>query len=189
MESDLYREMSQFVRNQSRRARDLGDDRKARAVGFLMSLYQRRLTSSTRAIRNSLENRANRLEEGLARAQLLVQETSTSLPDLEDLEECDEAEREKLEKMLEAMVLSGNEREIKEEVIELRTLATQAATVEEAGEEAKLVELSKILQQEGFFDNPGQRLLIFTEFRDTLSYLLERLESWGFRVGCIHGGM
>lgn len=189
MESDLYRDISQFVKKQSRRTRNLGDDRKARAVGFLMSLYQRRLTSSTRAIRNSLENRANRLEDGLARAQVLVKEAPPNLPDLEDLEECDEAEREKLEEMLEAMVLSGNEREIKEEVIELRTLATQAATVEEAGEEAKLVELSKILQQEGFFDNPGQRLLIFTEFRDTLSYLLERLESWGFRVGCIHGGM
>jgi hypothetical protein len=45
------------------------------------------------------------------------------------------------------------------------------------------------MQQEGFFDHPDNRLLIFTEFRDTLDYLLTRLKSWGFSVGCIHGGM
>ena len=46
-----------------------------------------------------------------------------------------------------------------------------------------------LLQKEGFFDHPDQRLLLFTEFKDTLDYLVERLKSWGFRVGCIHGGM
>jgi superfamily II DNA/RNA helicase len=34
-----------------------------------------------------------------------------------------------------------------------------------------------------------QRLLLFTEFKDTLDYLVDRLKSWGFRLGCIHGGM
>ena len=42
---------------------------------------------------------------------------------------------------------------------------------------------------EGFFDHPDQRLLLFTEFKDTLDYLVDQLKSWGFRVGCIHGGM
>ncbi len=32
-------------------------------------------------------------------------------------------------------------------------------------------------------------MLLFTEFKDTLDYLVERLTTWGFRVGCIHGGM
>jgi len=32
-------------------------------------------------------------------------------------------------------------------------------------------------------------LLVFTEFKDTLDYLVERLKSWGLRVGFIHGGM
>ena len=45
------------------------------------------------------------------------------------------------------------------------------------------------MRKEGFFDRPDQRLLLFTEFKDTLAYLLERLEDWGFRVGCIHGSM
>jgi superfamily II DNA/RNA helicase len=55
--------------------------------------------------------------------------------------------------------------------------------------EAKLSELEDLLQKEGFFDRPEQRLLLFTEFKDTLDYLVDRLKSWGFRVGCIHGGM
>ena len=47
----------------------------------------------------------------------------------------------------------------------------------------------KIMQNEGFFDHPEQRLLLFTEFRDTLDHLMEQLKAWGFSVGCIHGGM
>ena len=68
-ELDLYEDITRFVKRQSRRAAAQGDDRRARAVGFLMSLYQRRLASSAYAIRRSLENRANRLVEGLAQAQ------------------------------------------------------------------------------------------------------------------------
>src|SRR5690606_20136720 len=75
------------------------------------------------------------------------------------------------------------------EVQELRRLAAEALAVEEAGAEAKLSELKELLQKEGFFDHPDQRLLLFTEFKDTLDYLVDRLKSWGFRVGFIHGGM
>ena len=45
------------------------------------------------------------------------------------------------------------------------------------------------MENEGFFDRPDQRLLLFTEFKDTLDYLMERLQAWGFSVGGIHGGM
>ena len=57
-EFDLYREITRFVKRQSAKAAAQGDDPRARAVGFLMSLYQRRLASSTYAMRHSLENRA-----------------------------------------------------------------------------------------------------------------------------------
>ncbi len=165
------------------------NDPRARAVGFLMSLYQRRLASSTYAMRHSLANRARRLEEGLKRAQDLARLPPPDLPDPEEREEMEESERERLEKTLEAITLAGNAEQIRKEVRELRQLADQARAVEDAGTEAKLSELKELLQQEGFFDHSEQRLLIFTEFRDTLDYLMERLKSWGFRVGCIHGGM
>ena len=90
-EFELYDEVTRFVKRQSRRAAEQDDNPRARAVGFLMSLYQRRLASSTYAMRRSLENRARRLEEGLTRAQELVKVAPPSLPDPEELDELEDA--------------------------------------------------------------------------------------------------
>ena len=188
-EFDLYREITRFVKQQSAKAAAQGEDPRARAVGFLMSLYQRRLASSTYAMRHSLENRARRLEGALKRAQDLALMAPPDLPDPEELEEMEESERERLEVMLEAVTLAGNAQQVREEINELQALAARAREVEESGSEAKLSKLKDLLHQEGFFDQPEKRLLIFTEFKDTLDYLQQRLRDWGFRVGCIHGGM
>jgi len=188
-EFDLYRDVTRFVKRQSAKAAAQGDDPRARAVGFLMSLYQRRLASSTNAMRHSLENRARRLEDGLKRAQELARLAPPELPDPEELEEMEESERERLEQMLEAITLAGNADQVREEIAELRQLAKQAQAVEESDSEAKLSKLRDLLHKEGFFDHREQRLLIFTEFKDTLDYLVEKLRSWGFKVGYIHGGM
>jgi len=188
-EFELYREVTRFVKRESTRAAAEGEDPRARAIGFLMSLYQRRLASSTYAMRRSLENRARRLQEGLKRAQDLARLAPPDLPEPEEIEEMEESERERLEAMLEAITLAGSAEQVRDEVEELRRLATHAQAVEDAGAEAKLSELKALLQKEGFFDHADQRLLLFTEFKDTLDYLMARLKSWGFRVGCIHGGM
>jgi superfamily II DNA or RNA helicase len=188
-EFELYRDVTRFVKRESARAAAVDDDPRARAVGFLMSLYQRRLASSTYAMRRSLENRARRLEDGLKHAQELARQAPPDLPDPEELEEMEEGERERLEAMLEAITLAGSADQVRQEVQELRRLALQAQTVENAGAEAKLSQLKSLLKKEGFFDHPDQRLLLFTEFRDTLDYLVDRLRTWGFRVGFIHGSM
>ncbi|MGD0947227.1 MAG: helicase-related protein [Candidatus Binatia bacterium] len=188
-EFDLYRDVTRFVKQQSAKAAAQGDDPRARAVGFLMSLYQRRLASSTYAMRHSLQNRARRLEEGLKKAQELARLAPPDLPDPEELEEMEEGERERLEQMLEAITLAGSAEQVRDEVEDLKQLAAQAKAVEDAGAEAKLSRLKDLLQTEGFFDHPEQRLLLFTEFKDTLDYLLGKLKEWGFRVGCIHGSM
>ena len=140
-------------------------------------------------MRRSLEKRARRLEEGLKHAQDLARLAPPDLPEPEELDEMEESERERLEAMLEAITLTGNAEQVREEVQELLALATQAQTVEDAGVEAKLSSLKSVLQEQGFFDHRDQRLLLFTEFKDTLDYLVKRLKSWGFSVGCIHGGM
>ncbi len=188
-EHELYREVTRFVKRQSARAAAQGDNPRARAVGFLMALYQRRLASSTHAMRRSLENRAKRLADGLQRAQTLVRAAPPAIPDSEDIEEMDDADRERFEALLDAINLAENAEQAREEIAELRHLAQSAQAVEASGNEAKLARLRGILQKEGFFDDPGQRLLLFTEFKDTLNYLMERLRDWGFKVGCIHGGM
>lgn len=188
-EFDLYREVTRFVKVQSARASAHETDPRARAVGFLMALYQRRLASSTFALLCSLVSRADRLEERLRRAQSLAREAPPDLPDPEDVEEMEESERLRWEAMLEAVTLAQNPAQVREEVAELRRLADQARSVMDAVVEAKLSRLKSLLHDEGFFDRPDQRLLVFTEFRDTLEYLVRRLEEWGFRVGYIHGGM
>jgi len=188
-EFKLYKEVTRFVKQQSAKAAAQGDDPRARAVGFLMSLYQRRLASSAYAMRHSLEKRARRLEEGLKRAQELLRQAPPDLPSPDEVEEMEEAERERLEEMLEAITLAGNAEQVREEIADLRQLAGQAQAVEDSGAEAKLSRLKDLLQKEGFFDHPDKRLLVFTEFKDTLDYLVVKLKNWGFKVGHIHGGM
>jgi len=188
-EFELYKQITRFVKRQSAKAAAQGDDPRARAVGFLMSLYQRRLASSSYAIRHSLENRARRLEEGLKRAQELARLAPPDLPDPEEIEEMEENDRERLEEMLEAITLAGNAEQVREEIAELCELAKQAQAVESTDSEAKLSELKDLLHKEGFFDHQDKRLLLFTEFKDTLDYLVGKLKGWGFKVGCIHGSM
>lgn len=188
-EFKLYQEVTRFVKRQSALAAARGDDPRARAIGFLMSLYQRRLASSTYAMRKSLENRAKRLEKMLKEAMQLIHSAPPVLPDPEEIEEMEDLERERLENILEAITVSENAEQVQQEIENLKDLAKQARLVEDSGTEEKLSRLKNLLHEEGFFARKDQLLLIFTEFRDTLDYLLERLGAWGFRTGCIHGGM
>lgn len=130
-EFELYRDITRFVKQQSTQAAAQGEDPRARAIGFLMSLYQRRLASSTYAIRHSLENRIRRRKDGLLRAQELTRVSPPELPSPEDIEEMEEGERERLEEILEAITLAGNAEQIHKEIEELHRLALKAKTVEE----------------------------------------------------------
>ena len=188
-EFELYREVTRFVKRQSARAAAQGEDPRARAIGFLMALYQRRLASSTYAMRRSLENRAKRLQDALKKAQVLARQAPPVLPDLEELEEMDDWERERLEEILDSITLTENADQVRAEVQELQVLAERAKQVQETAQEAKLDRVHDVLRDEGFFADASQRLLIFTEFKDTLDYLVERFRSWGFLVGTIHGRM
>ena len=64
--------------------------------------------------------------------------------------------------------------------------------------QTKLKKLRDVLREEGIFDDPSMKLLIFTEHKDTLDYLagdgkddrpLGKLIEWGLTVTQIHGGM
>src|SRR5204863_7426507 len=134
-EFDLYRDVTRFVKRESARAAAEGEDPRARAIGFLMSLYQRRLASSTYAMRRSLENRARRLRDALDRAADLAKYAPPELPDPEELEEMEESERERLEALIDAVSLTGSAEDVRAEIAELKTLALQAQAVEDAGSE------------------------------------------------------
>ncbi len=196
-EFNLYRDVTNFVKNQCRAAAAMGDDSRARAVGFLMALYQRRLASSTYSLRHSLENRVRRLRENLKKAKDLARQAPAELPSAEDMEEMEDDDRERLEDILSAVSLSQNPQIVHDEIAKLERLTERAVAVEEACTEAKLARLKAIVtgqdteffKGEDFLSNPGRRLLIFTEFRDTLDYLVSKLRQWGFAVESIHGSM
>ena len=123
-EFELYREVTRFVKQQSAKAAAQGDDPRARAVGFLMALYQRRLASSTRAVRKSLENRAGRLEDALTKAYDLVgDQPPPEIPDADELDEMEEEDRERLERRLDAVTLTRNADQVREEITRLGELA------------------------------------------------------------------
>jgi superfamily II DNA or RNA helicase len=186
----LYDDVSKFVKQMSNRAAARAqDDPRARATGFLMALFQRRLASSTKSLRESLTRRADSLTKKMSRAEEVAKDSSFEIPDAEELEEMEEGERESMEKKVEALVLTQNRDQVDWEITQLRKLAGEADAVIEAGSEAKLGRLRTLLQDEGFFAKKDQRLLIFTEFKDTLDYIVGKLQQWGFTVGYIHGGM
>ena len=112
-EDELYREVTAFVKAQSNRAAANGDDPRARAVRFLMALYQRRLASSTYSLRRSLENRGKRLTEMLKKAQEIARYAPPDLPDMEELDEMEDSERERLEDMIAAVSLARNPDQVK----------------------------------------------------------------------------
>ncbi len=188
-ELELYQRVTRFVKRQSALAASNENDPRSRAIGFLMSLYQRRLASSTHALRRSLENRARRLEESLKSARQLAATANGDIPDAEEWDELEDEERERVEQIAEAISLANNAQEIQQEIGELRQLALEANAVEDGGTEAKLARLKQLLQEEGFFNTKHELLLIFTEYRDTLEYLVAKLKEWGFDVGHIHGQM
>lgn len=188
-EFELYRDVTRFVKRHSAKAAAQGDDPRARAVGFLMSLYQRRLASSTYAMRRSLENRARRLEELLKRAKQLISLAPPDLPEPEEIEEMEENERERFEEILEAISLADNEEDVRQEISDLKELAVKALAVEQSDAELKWSKFVDLLHKEGFFSDPEKRLLVFTEFKDTLDYLVDKLKKLGCHVGFIHGGM
>jgi hypothetical protein len=152
-EFDLYREVTAF--EAAERPCCCPGGRSARSGrGLLMALYQRRLASSTHAVRKSLENRAGRLERALTEAHDLIGDQPPDIPDPDELEEMEEEERERLERRLEAVTIARNADQIREEIDRLRELAQHALRVEDAGVEAKLSRLKQVLRTRASSSTP-----------------------------------
>ena len=102
----------------------------------------------------------------------------------------EEADRERWERILEAITLAGQRRAGREEIAELERLAVPGAGGRGNRQRGQARQASRACcESEGFFADPDQRLLIFTEFKDTLDYILSKLAAWGLKAGSIHGWM
>ncbi len=180
-EKILYNAVTEYVEKHFNKALE----KEKRNVAFALTILQRRLASSARAIRKSLERRYERLSELYKKGQLF-QEVRYDEEDIEDLEEKEQWEKE--EELLEKLTSAETLEELKEEIEKIEELITLAREVEKNEIETKLNELKKVMDAEKLKDS-SIKLLIFTESKDTMDYLVEKLKKWDYSVVCIHGGM
>jgi superfamily II DNA or RNA helicase len=210
LEAALYADVTDYVRNEMNRADNLETKRRG-TVGFALTQLQRRLASSPEAIYHSLKRRHKRLENRLQEMRVIdrgrqLSETlgeytvtkQLDLPDsIEDLEDelSSEEYEEYVEQVIDQATASATIPELEAEIASLSDLETKALAVVRSGNDRKWEELSNLLQDtpEMFTASGGRRkLIIFTEHRDTLNYLVDRI---GGLMGApesvvtIHGGV
>jgi superfamily II DNA/RNA helicase len=168
-----------------------------------MSIFQRRLASSTYALLRSIERRAERLNVliddircgRLNLDQFIARQEKLVVPDvLEEMtadeegatdgrEESELAEDQALEG-----VVAQSLADLQTELGQVQELLGLARAVYAAGEESKFEKLREVIRDPRFV---SEKIIIFTEHRDTLDFLVRRFESLGFTgmVAQIHGGI
>lgn len=206
-EAELYKEVTDYVREEFNRAAALENEGRKGTVGFALTILQRRLASSPEAIYQSLRRRRERLEKRLREEQLLKRgadvavDFNTDLPALttdalDDLDDAPDAEVEATEeKVVDQASAARTIAELRVEIGQLLDLEKMAFRVRQSSSDRKWDELSRLLQNNtSMFDAEGHRrkLVIFTEHRDTLNYLTEKIRGLTGRpeaVVLIHGGI
>lgn len=174
------------------------------AARLAMSVFQRRLTSSTYALMRSFERRLARLDNFISELRagrvtpeqmLAAQRRLDELEDPFDSTTADDdasdegQERHEIaeEKLLQAIVYTSLG-ELEAERAEVGRLLGLAEAVLATGHESKFEKLRENLTDPRFRD---EKLIVFTEHRDTLEWLGQRLEALGFtdKIAFLHGGM
>ncbi|NMC20649.1 MAG: DUF3883 domain-containing protein [Thermogutta sp.] len=186
-EWDLYDALTRYVEDQSIKAQ-AANAVTGQAVGFTMAMLQRRLASSVYAARRSLERMREKREKILEDPQAYRQDQiERRLPD--DFYDLPEDEQQEKLAELEDAVASVDPAALREEILELEKLIDQARRLEQREVETKLARLRGVLSEQGVFQDRSMKLLLFTEHKDTLDYLVGKLRGWGLSVTQIHGGM
>ncbi len=178
-ERELYNELSKYVVTQYNKA--LKSEKK-RNVAFALIILQRRMTSSVYALKRSLERRKRRLEEILRDGV----EKEVRAADIEEIEDYEEEERWRVEQEWETLSVAETKEELEKEIKTIERLIEMADEIIRNESEVKLKELKKLMESDAL---KNQKILIFTESRDTLDYLYDKIRSWGYSVNYIHGGM
>jgi SNF2 family DNA or RNA helicase len=190
-EAYLYQQVTDYVREEFNRADSLENDKRKGTVGFALTILQRRLASSPEAIYQSLRRRKERLEKRLREEEFLKRgrdigfdwdlSSDFSPEELNDFEDAPGIEVESIEEVVVDQATAARTiAELRAEIDRLKELERLAYLVRMSGTDRKWDELSKLLQNNAeMFTQMGTRkkLVIFTEHRDTLNYLTERIRS------------
>ena len=171
--------------------------RRKNSVALARTVFQRRLASSMHAIHESLRRRRKKLDDLLheledlspaQRARRLAQLQGRLSDAEQDEDDLDEVARDEL---VDEATAAAELDQLRTELAELADLVARVGRVRKSGRDSKLVALRECLQRSEFDELKDGRgkLLVFTEHRDTLNYLREHLDSWGYSTCQIHGGM
>jgi superfamily II DNA or RNA helicase len=203
-EADLYQAVTTYVREEMNRADRNADGARRNNVGFALQILQRRLASSPAAIHRSLERRRKRLEDRL-REERIGRDTAAArlspgpalaVYDPDELDEAPGGEAEEIEeKIVDSATAAQTLMELEAEIAILKDLEARALRLKLSGQDAKWRELESILDEPMMLDASSglrRKILIFTEPRDTLDYLADKLRA---RIGdsgavaIVHGGI
>ena len=201
-EQDLYERTTRYLDECYGRALD-----NQPAVELAKTVFQRRLASSTWALLRSFERRVEKLirmakaiENGELTTELLQQRqrrlSQQHRHDYFDDAAADddvaadgwaEGNEAYEDAVLGAVTVVGAE-ELRREAEQVEDLAEQARRLIASGTETKFEQLRHVLEDPDWKD---EKWLIFSEHRDTVDYLVQRLEGLGYRghTAQIHGGM
>jgi superfamily II DNA or RNA helicase len=199
-EQTLYEETTDYLRFVYNKAKLLN----RQAARLAMSVFQRRLASSTYALLRSFERRIEKLDrliqdvedgnlsaEQIFALQQRIHEEDDILeaatPDEEAQEEGRE-ENEIAEDRLLQGVVAASLADLLAEKEQVNSLLDLARKVDREGHESKFERLREVLSDPTY---NGEKFIIFTEHRDTMEFLARRLIAMGFtdHVAQIHGGM
>lgn len=201
IEEALYQEVTAYVTEHFNKALH----KEKRNIGFAMTIMQRRLTSSLAAITASLKRRRARLADLLQKVRSRMAGTPAQLAEgnsepllsqalggapVESMEDLGEAARWQAEDILiEGLTNAESVEELETEVLALDRLVRRAQAAAGDGQESKFNELCDSILRDGGLRQRGEKLLIFTEAKDTLDFLVEQLRARGFTVAVIDGSL
>ena len=180
---------------------DLAGQYNRMAAKMAMMVLQRRLASSTFALLQSLIRREEKLqttlrelrdgrlsEDGLEKSQAKLSDIDIREQKTGDEEEIVDGkeEAEQVDEDLERATAARSINELESEISHVQKLVEHARKVFSLKSESKFEKLWEALT-----DYQDEKVLIFTEHRDTMNFVIERLEALGFtdKVAQIHGGM
>lgn len=189
LENSLYESVTRYVGEEFNRA-DRLDGKRRNSVGFALTSLQRRLASSPEAIYQSLKRRRKRLAMQLEQLRqgshldrsMMVDGSVYTVGQFDDdfdLDDLDDVAREAFEdEVVDSASAAATITELEGEIATLTELERKAERLRASGQDRKWEELSRLLQDDNhMFDGEGARekLIIFTEHKDTLSYLAEKI--------------
>ena len=199
-EKDLYVAVTEYVSKEMDRVKRASGTKRV-AVGFALTTLQRRLASSPRAICSSLERRLGRLQRQLDDARMAAAAPAaaalSALNDEFDEDDLTEGELIALEDEIASMSAAETVEELQAEILAVEELVEKARRLKSSPSYSKWDRLRDTIdptKNEFMNDGTGNRrkMIIFTEHRDTLDDLVERLRALIGRddaVTVIHGGV